>query len=138
MSIMLIERTLIIMPEFLEWILSGHKTWEMRTQPTKIRGAIALSEKGDKKIMGICCLAECIGPLTVEEYIKNARKMNRTKKELESKREDLEIDFILSDYYAWVLTDVRRLPKPITFRNPSGAVTWAKLPPAVSRKLNSR
>jgi hypothetical protein len=134
----LIKRTLIIMPEFLEWILSGHKTWEIRTQPTNIRETVALSEKGAKRILGVCTLANCLGPLTVDEYIKNARKMNRSKKELKANREEIEIDFLIYDHYAWVLTDVKRLAKPIPFENPSGAVTWAKLPPEISHKIRAK
>ncbi len=135
MDASLIERTLIIMPEYLEWILSGKKTWEIRTQPTKIRGTVALSEKGTKRILGVCTIVNCLGPLTVDDYIKNARKMNRSKKELVANREDIEIDFLIYDFYAWVLSDIKGLAKPVAFENPSGAVTWAKLPPAIARKI---
>ncbi|MEY4415565.1 MAG: hypothetical protein RIQ53_2858 [Pseudomonadota bacterium] len=31
----------------------------------------------------------------------------------------------------WVLTDVRRLPRPVPYVHPSGAVTWVELSPSV-------
>ncbi|MGE0823081.1 MAG: ASCH domain-containing protein [Candidatus Binatia bacterium] len=130
-----IERTLIIMPKPLEWILSGHKIWELRSKPTNIRGRIALSEKGTKRIVGICMLKECLGPLTVEQFIANARKMNEKKAKLEAKRKELKKD-LATPLYAWVLADVKRLAKPIPFANPSGAVTWALLPHPISRRLS--
>lgn len=135
MNYHLIERTLIIMSEPIELILGGRKIWEMRYKPTKIRGRIALSEKGAKRIVGICMLKDCIGPLSVDEYITNARKMNRKKSDLEAERKELKKDLAAVPRYAWVLADVKRLSKPVLFENPSGAVTWATLPPNISRKL---
>jgi hypothetical protein len=82
-----IARTLIIMSEPIEWILSGRKIWELRSKPTKVR--IGLSEKGMKKIVGTCTLKECLGPLTVDEFVANARKMNYVKSELEAERKSL-------------------------------------------------
>jgi hypothetical protein len=129
-----IERALIIHPEPLEWILSGKKTWEIRTRTTKIRGPIALQEKGTKRILGTCRLVDCLGPLTVDEFFDNPHKMNLMEAELEDEREELEEELEYG-LYAWVLADVKRLPKPIRFENPSGAVTWARLPQRVMDKL---
>lgn len=133
----MIERTLIIMPEPIEWILSGHKIWELRSKRTSIRGPIALSEKGAKKIVGVCKLVDCIGPLSVDEFIKNAKKMNYNRKELEGERKKLKRE-LSKPCYAWVLADVKRLHKPIHFENPSGAVTWALLPAQISRKITAQ
>jgi len=130
-----IERTLIIMSEPIEWILGGRKIWELRTKPTKIRGRIALSEKGAKRIVGMCTLKDCVGPLSVDDYIANARKMNFTKSELEADRKELKKK-LSTGLYAWVLADVKRLAEPIYFENPSGAVTWALLRTNISRKLS--
>lgn len=129
-----IERALIIRPEPLEWILDGKKVWELRTQPTKVRSLIALLEKGTKRILGTCRLVDCLGPLSAEEFIANARKMNESESELEDDRKALE-DKLAYGLYAWVLKDARRLAKPVRFQNPSGAVTWVRLPPGVSAKL---
>lgn len=30
--------------------------------------------------------------------------------------------------YAWVVADVKQLPKPVRFKNPSRAVNWVQLP----------
>lgn len=130
-----IERALIIYSEPLEWILEGRKVWELRSRPTKIRGWIALSEKGAKRIVGICRLVDCLGPLTVNEFIENAKKMAYTRAELEEERKQLEEDFNESTTYAWVLEGVKRLPTPISFENPSGAVIWARIPIEIAQKL---
>jgi hypothetical protein len=130
----IIERALIIYSEPLEWILSGKKVWEIRSKPTKIRGPIALLAKGTRKILGTCKLVDCLGPLTVDEFIANAPKMNATRRELEDDRIGLEEDAAYG-LYAWVLEDTKRLAKPIRFQNPSGAVIWVRLPPRVSDKL---
>ena len=35
-------KALIVREPWIDLILDGHKTWELRTQPTSIRGRIAL------------------------------------------------------------------------------------------------
>lgn len=62
--------------------------------------------------------------------------MNYTTSDLESKRGELE-DEMSYGIYAWVLEDIKRLPKPVRFQNPSGAVIWARLPSRVLNRLTS-
>lgn len=131
----IIDRALIIYSEPLKWILSGKKILEIRSKATRVRGLIALLEKGTKKILGTSKLTDCLGPLTVDEFIANAPKMNATRRELEDDREGLEEDAAYG-LYAWVLEDTKRLAKPIRFQNPSGAVIWVRLPPRVSDRLS--
>lgn len=129
----LIERTLTIRAEPLEWILSGHKVWEMRSRPTRIRGRIVLSEKGAAMIKGTCSIVECRGPLTFEQVLRHVSKMGVTKR-------DLDLAWLRAEagkkrIYAWVLSGVRRLRTPVRFQNPSGAVTFSRVPARVARRV---
>jgi hypothetical protein len=132
----LIKRALIIMPEPLEWILSGRKIWELRNKRTNFRETIALIEKGSQAILGVCQLTDCIGALTVDQFIRNASKMNCKRKELEAQRKRLTRELSKRPLYAWLLSDVKRLSEPIHFKNPPGAVTWTLLPPYISRRIS--
>ena len=132
----MIERTLTIRAEPLELILSGRKVWEIRSRPTSIRGRIGLSEKGAAMIKGTCSIAECRGPLTLEEVLRNASKMGVTQCVL---REDLaswRSEARKKRVYAWVLSGVKRLRTPVPFRNPPGAVTFSRVPPRVARRVS--
>lgn len=131
----MIERTLIIRAEALEMIFDGTKDWEIRSRPARIRGRIALSEKGANSIVGTCTLSCVVGPLTLEQIMKNARRMGSTRSEVETYRAAWRDDCRKGKVYAWVLRDVRRLRSPVAFANPSGAVTWALLPEKIGRRL---
>jgi hypothetical protein len=51
---------LIIKKEWLDFILDGGKTWEMRSRPTKKRGDILLIQSGSGLVVGRACL-DCSG-----------------------------------------------------------------------------
>lgn len=76
-----------------------------------------------------------MGPLTLEEVRKNARRMGTTRAEVEADLAGWRQDCRDGKVYAWVLRDVRRLRRPVAFANPSGAVTWALLPEKIGRLL---
>jgi hypothetical protein len=122
-------RGLVIRKPYVDWILDGLKTWEIRSRRSKIRGPIALIESGSGKVVGTCELVDCVGPLTQEQYIANAKKMNRTR--AEAREQWSAIDPI----YAWVFADAQRLPKPIAYDHPQGAVTWVRLTDGVRKRV---
>lgn len=122
-------RALLIRREFLELILAGKKTWELRGSRSQIRGPIALIESGSGTVVGICTLVEVIGPLTLKDMQGNAKRIGCKSSELTSKH--------YKNTYAWVLGDVERLPKPVPYKHPSGAVIWVKLSSAVVRKIQA-
>lgn len=126
---MTLDRALILMPEPLNWILDGKKTWDVRSQSTPVRGRIALLERGTRRIVGTCTLTDCI-PITLDEYVANHAKMNRTRAELESWRHKQP-----AMQYAWVLADVQRLPASIAFTSPKDQIVWATLPPEIVQQL---
>jgi hypothetical protein len=112
---------LIILEEWLDLILNGRKTWEIRNRNAKIRGQIALIQKGSGLIIGVCDLIDVKGPLSVDELEKSIDK------------HQVPIGFLRNalNYkktYAWVLTNARRLRNPKPYKHPLGAVIWVKLP----------
>ena len=54
------NRGLIIKQPWIELILSGKKTWEMRSRPTHIRGKIGLIEQGTGLIVGEVEIIDCL------------------------------------------------------------------------------
>lgn len=130
-----IERALIIKPEPMQKILDGKKTWEYRSQKTNIRGLVALIQSGSARVVGACQVVDCLGPLTVDEFIQNASKGGWTRKKLEADRAELELEFAERNLYAWVLKNVVAFSRGFAFQNPAGAVTWASLPRDVARRV---
>ena len=108
-----ISRGLIIRPEPIEKILSGAKTWEMRSRSVEIRGTIALVKKGTKAVFGVADIVDCRGPLTYSERIANEHLHGITP--------DRWADPDVAKYhYAWVLDNVRRLKYPIPYEHKGG------------------
>lgn len=111
-------RALIIRQEPLEKILSGTKTWEIRSSRTKIQEVVGLIESGSGAVVGLCEVVGCVGPLTLAELKRNARRagISPSGRELPYKRT-----------HAWVLANARRLTKAVPYRHPPGAIIWVQL-----------
>ena len=109
---------LIVREEPMALILKGVKTWELRSRRTHVRGKIALITSGSGTVVGTAEVAECIGPLTVEQWNSNLRKMGLSKEDrIKSKRE-------IGDVYAWVIKSAKKLKKPIPYRHKQGIINW--------------
>jgi hypothetical protein len=131
-----ITRTLLIMAEPLAKILSGQKVWEVRRRRTRFLGErIGLSESGANRIVATCTIIENRGPLTYSEVIKNARRMGHTRAGV-AHNPGLLRQIKERKLYVWVLANVRKLRKPVAFKNPPGAVIFAKVPLAVARRAS--
>lgn len=109
---------LIILKEYLDKILTGKKTWEIRGSKCHKRGLIALIESGTGMVVGTAELVDCVGPLTAEEWNKNVRKI--ANQPIRSMR---EVRYG-SRTHAWVLKNARRLKKSVKYRHKQGAVVW--------------
>jgi len=57
-------KALIVRQPWVERILSGAKTWELRGSRTHVRGPIALIEAGTGHVVGTAELRDVIGPLS--------------------------------------------------------------------------
>jgi hypothetical protein len=55
---------LVIRSPWVDMILAGEKTSEIRGKKTSIRGTIALIRGGSGLIVGTCELIDVVGPLT--------------------------------------------------------------------------
>ena len=120
-------RALLIRHPWIDMILDGQKTWEIRGARTSIRGKIGLIASRSGTVIGLCDLVDCIGPLTAEQFVKNAKRAGMRPSEA-----------TLGYYrqtYGWVLEKPRLLKQPVPYQHPSGAVIWVKLDGKVERKI---
>jgi hypothetical protein len=111
-------RGLLIRSPWIERILEGSKSWEIRGFNTGVRGTIALIRSGSGKIVGTCDLVDVLGPLTLEDMRDNVSKSG----------EDCALTSLpYVKTYAWVLKNARPLEEPIPYAHPHGAIIWVKL-----------
>jgi hypothetical protein len=121
---MALTHGLLILKGPLDKILARTKTWEIRGKATARRGPIALIESKSGHVVGRCELVDTLGPLSLAELRRNARRTGFQPRELPHETT-----------YAWVMRSARRLPSPIPYRHPMGAVIWVRLEPSVVRCL---
>lgn len=108
---------LIVKKHWLDLILSGKKPWEIRGSNTKIRGTICLIESGTGMIKGTTILS---GTIPIERsQLPQYEQLHRI--------EDTSIVKYKTPY-AWVMERSERLPNPIPYKHPQGAITWVNLP----------
>ena len=110
---------LIIKEKWLDLILRGEKTWEIRGTRTKVRGRIALIESGSGLVVGEAVLTDVVGPLSKPDLLKNVPRhrvpADAIKRGLRYKTP-----------FAWIIAKAKRYRKPVPYRHPPGAVIWVK------------
>jgi hypothetical protein len=111
---------LLIRQPWIDLILSGEKTWEIRGSKTKIRGTIALIQSQSGLIVGTADLVGCTPKLTPED-------MNKAQKLHQIHEPFIDSTMPYDNTYAWILLGAKRLPKPIPYEHPQGAVIWVNL-----------
>ena len=107
---------LIVKKEWLELILSGKKTWEIRGSRTNKRGRIALIESGSGLIVGTCEIVEC-WPFFKYPPAKNRRFHQLSDRQLKGLGYKLP--------WTWELASAKRI-NPVPYAHPKGAVIWVK------------
>lgn len=111
---------LIIDTPHVDNILSGLKSWEMRSTATKVRGLIALIRKGSGLVVGTADLVDSLGPLSDEELL-----ASESKHLISSAR---VLSGAVSKWkHAWVLNAACTLSRSVAYAHPSGAVIWVNL-----------
>lgn len=114
------ESALIIREPWISKILSGEKTWEMRSKPTSKRGWIGLVAQGGNHVLGAARLVESRLPLTKKTY-----------SDFEAQHAipaDLVDEVIANNWvFPWVLADVVRFDRPIPYETRPGAVQFVTL-----------
>lgn len=114
------SKGLVIRHPWIDLILSGRKTWEMRSKPTSIRGEIALIRAGSGLVCGVATLVDCLPPLSLEE-------LRATTSFHAIPDSELEEAYKGGWNTPWVLQDVNRLDPPVPYEHPPGAVVWVNL-----------
>lgn len=112
---------------WIDMILIGAKTWEIRTKFTKKIGPVALIRAGSGTVVATAILSEVI-ELTPKIAYKNSELMGFGKI-TRTEADDLEGE------YAWVLKDVIKFKNPVPYKHPSGAVTWVTLDEPTTKKV---
>jgi hypothetical protein len=113
---------LIVQSPYIEKIVAGRKTWEIRGSSTSVRGRIALIRSSSGLVVGVCDLVGVEGPLSLAELEASiAKHLIPLSK----------IPIVFQRYhgkpYAWVLDRASPLAAPIPYRHRPGAVIWVKL-----------
>lgn len=109
---------LFVREPFAERIVSGRKTWEIRTRSTDRRGRIGiLSQRG---LIGTVELGDVLGPFTVADLVWHVDK-HRAPLSL------LAAYAAGRDLYAWVLRAPLKLDTPRVFHRGRGPMVWFKL-----------
>ena len=109
-------RCLKIDDKWVNLILSGNKTWEIRRRKTRIRERIALGNTKTKHVVGYATIVDSV-EMTVEEMKKhhNKHQANDFLDKYARGRETL---------FAWVLDDVQFKAKPKPYSYSTGS--WCK------------
>jgi hypothetical protein len=123
-----VERGLMVKSPWIDKILDGEKTWEIRGSRTAVRGPVGLIKSASGKVQGTADIVDVIGPLSLEELQENTGKHRISPEHLTK--------LPYPKTYAWVLKNPHRLDNPVSYPHPNGAVIWVKLPETVGRKLN--
>jgi hypothetical protein len=120
---------LIVHEPWIDLIVSGAKTWEMRSRNTAVRGRIALIRKGSKAVFGVADLVDTVPKLSQSDLKASVDKHQVLESEIDE-------DFKWST--AWVLERARPLRRPVPYHHPAGAVIWVNLDSAVAAMVEQQ
>lgn len=126
-----VSKGLVIDAPWISLILSGQKDWEMRSTGTNYRGWFGLIWKGMGSVYGVARLAGAGGPMSPQEMIE-AFEHHRISEEM------IRSGAVAKWNRPWFLADVVRLPSPVHYKHPNGAVTWVELSESVSLAIGDQ
>ena len=109
-------KALIIKQHWIDLILSGDKTWEIRGNNTHIRGQIELIQSGSGLVVGRCEIVDSI-PLKLKDFQSNKNKHCIS---------DVE-KLPYKTTFAWAIKNVQRYKTPRPYKHPNGAIIWVNL-----------
>lgn len=93
---------LVVKEPWIDLILDGKKTWEIRGKNTNIRGKIALIKSGSGHIFGTAILTNCF-EVKREDFTAGFKNHNIPD----------TVDIPYKKIYAWELGTPKRFEKPI-------------------------
>ena len=112
-------RGLIVRTPWVDYLLDGTKTWEIRGSATSIRGRIALIRGGSGLVVGAIDLVDCL-PLTRDEYLQGEAYHRVPTSQNEA------LPYVSP--YAWVMSNPEPFKESVRYQHPRGAVIWVNLP----------
>jgi hypothetical protein len=122
-------RGLIIREPWIDMILNGTKTWELRTQRTTLRGEIALIRKGSGQIEAVAHLVDSLHPLDPQGLADSVQ--------FHGVPPSQQATVISNGWlFPWLIVDTRRLSSPVPYTHANGAVTWVDLDIAVTQAIS--
>lgn len=110
-------KALIVKQPWIDYILDGTKTWEIRGCKTNVRGKIELIQSGSGFVIGSVEIVDC-KRLTIEEF--------RSASEKHQIFDNLDC-LPYKNTYAWIVQNPIRYNKPRPYKHPHGAIIWVKL-----------
>ena len=126
-----IMKALVIDMPWINLILDGSKTWEMRSTKTKLRGQFGLIRKGSGMVWGVASLSDCGEAMEAQELIRHLDKHRIPEQMIRSGE-------VAKWNRPWKLTSVRKLALPVPYKHKPGAVTWVKLEPYVAAAIRAQ
>jgi hypothetical protein len=123
-----VTRGLVISEPWIGYILSGEKTWEMRSVATSIRGWFGLIRKGSGTVMGVAELIDCGEPLAQIELLATLHLHGIPASYIHSGE-------IGKWNVPWKLGRVKSFGRPVPYRHKKGAVKWVIFDPEVTQAI---
>ncbi|MCW2275305.1 ASCH domain-containing protein [Rhodoblastus acidophilus] len=126
---MMVTKGLVIDTPWIDQILAGKKTWEMRSRATSQRGWIGLIRKGSGQVVGLARLDDCGPTLSRHEMLATIDKHGIPERHI--------ADGAGAKWTTpWKFGEVKRLAPPVPYRHKLGAVTWVLLDDLVGMAIN--
>lgn len=123
-----VTKALIVDQPWIDLILSGRKTWEMRGTGTSHRGWFGLIRKGSGQVVGAARMTGSGAALTQAEMIATMDRHHIPEHMIRS-------GAVAKWTTPWHLSDARPLGRPVAYNHPYGAVTWVNLEDEVIRAI---
>lgn len=104
---------LVIRQPWIGMILRGEKSWEMRPDPWRFRGQVALIQQGSGTVVGLAEMVDDLPPLS-EEDLRSTFEKHRIPSD--------QIGEAISKRWVrpWVLANVSTLQQPVRYKHTSG------------------
>ena len=111
------KHALVVKKRWLDIILPGEKTWEIRPSRTSHRGWVFFAQsKATGQLLGRARLVDCL-ELSADEF----------EEHVHLHRVDKFADVPYKRVFAWMLERPERFEKPFAFDHRPGAVVWVKV-----------
>lgn len=125
-------KALIVEKRYLDLILNGSKTWEMRSKNCLHRGDMALIEKGSGTVVGVVNIVDSGPEVPSLAAYAIAEPMHR----IPSAKQGAAFDgkWVIP----WVLKNPRRLAKPVRYIHKKGQQSRFELDPDVAIEVEGQ